>query len=216
MARLIAFGDSFTFGNDLHDWNEHTHTSSLSTWPALLAKSLMLDYVCVAEPGSSNSSIARQVLSFDFDQTDVVILNWTWINRWDFFNGTDWETLRPSGTEKSIFARYYYKFFQSEEWDKFETLKHIQLIHGILEQKNIKYISTAIDELVIDSRWHCPEYINALMNLVSRKLQWFDNRGFYHWARENKFKISALKHPLEDAHQAAFEYIIQNQWHLKF
>lgn len=205
MPRLIAFGDSFTFGNDLHDWDDLT--PSQSTWPALFAQYLKLEYICAAEPGASNNSIARKVLSFDFCSDDLVILNWTWINRWDFFNGKEWETLRPSGCEDSIFARYYYKFFQSEEWDKFETLKHIQLIQGILEQRNIKYISTTIDELTIDTRWHSPCYTKTLIDLVSPKITFFEQRGFYHWSREKKFKISNLMHPLEEAHRAAFEYI---------
>jgi len=205
MTRLVAFGDSFIFGNDLHDWDDLT--PSQSTWPALLAKHLNLDYVCAAEPGSSNSSITRQVLSFKFQPNDFVTLNWTWINRWDFFNGTDWETVRPSGCESSIFARYYYKFFQSEEWDKFESLKNMQLIHGFLDQKGIKYISTCIDELTLNTRWHSPTYIRTLIDLVSPKITFFEQRGFYHWSREKKFKISNLMHPLEEAHRAAFEYI---------
>jgi len=208
MSRLIAFGDSFTFGNDLSDWDNHT--PSRSTWPALLAEHLNLDYKCLAEPGSSNSSISRQVLSFEFQPDDFVILNWTWINRWDFFNGSKWETVRPFGCENSVFARYYYKFFQSEEWDKFETLKNMQLIHGLLDQKHIKYMSTCIDELTIDTRWHVPPYIQTLIDLVSPRATFFDGRGFYHWAREKNFKISELMHPLEDAHRAAFEYIINN------
>jgi len=203
--RLVAFGDSFTFGNDLQDWNDLT--PSKSTWPALLAQDLGLTYICAAEPGASNSSITRSVLSSDITSSDFVVLNWTWIDRWDFYNGGNWETLRPSGTEKSVFARYYYKFFQSELWDKFETLKNIYLVHSLLRQRNITYISTAIDELTLDARWNCPAYIQTLIDQVSSDFIWFENRGFYHWARQHKFEISSRMHPLEDAHREAVAYI---------
>ena len=208
MPRLLAFGDSFTFGNDLSDWNDRT--PSKSTWTALLANYLNLDYVCLAEPGSSNNSISRKVLSTTINDDDFIILNWTWIDRWDFLNVDQWETIRPTGTEKSIFARYYYKYFQNETWDKYETLKNIMLIHNFLKQKNINYLSTAIDSLTLDTRWHCPAYVQTLINEVSAEVLWFDNLGFYDWARQKKFKISSSMHPLEKAHQAAFKHIINN------
>jgi len=203
MNRLISFGDSFTWGTDLPDCNDHQ--ASQLTWPALLAKHLNLKYKCLAQPGSSNSSILRQILNTDIQSSDLVIINWTWIDRWDFYNQTTWETLRPD-TNDSPFYKFYYKYFQSELWDKFETLKNIQIAFSLVDN----YISTAVDPLVIDKSWHCPTYVNRLIDSVSQKIQWFDNKGFYHWAKDNNHAISDTWHPLEEAHQAAFEYILNN------
>lgn len=198
---MISFGDSFTFGNDLADWSNQT--PSQSTWPALLAKHLGVEYNCYAEPGSSNSTILRALLSTEILPTDLVIVNWTWIDRWDFYNGNEWSTLRPSGTEDNPFYKHYYKYFQSELWDKFETLKNLQIAFSMLDN----FISTALDPLTVDKQWHCPEYVNTLIDTVNTKLTWFDGKGLYHWAKDNDFPISDKWHPLEQAHQRAFEYI---------
>ena len=204
MSRLISFGDSFTFGNDLKDCNGEI--PSQLTWPSLLAKHLNLTYECLAEPGCSNSSIFRKVLSAKIQPSDLVVINWTWIDRWDFYNHDHWETLRPSGTETSDFYKIYYKYFQSELWDKIETLKNIHSIFSLLNN----FISTTIDPLTVDKQWHCPIYVDRLIDVIQPNLKWFDGKGFYHWSKENKYPISDLWHPLEEAHQAAFEYIINN------
>jgi hypothetical protein len=210
-SRVVSFGDSFTYGNDLSDWQEEEigipGRPSYLTWPALLAKYLNLDYKCCASPGASNSTILRTILSTDIKKTDLVIANWTWINRWDFYNGNAWSTLRPSGTEDNPFYEHYYRYFQSELWDKFETLKNIQVAFS---KFNNKFISTAIDPLTIDKQWHCPEYVNNLINSIDTKLTWFDGKGFYQWAKDRDYPISDKWHPLEQAHQAAFEYIKDN------
>ena len=206
--RVISFGDSFTFGNDLADWRPGIvgvirPKSSVTTWPALVANYLNIDYECYAESGSSNSTILRTVLSTKILPTDLVIVNWTWIDRWDFYNGKEWSTLRPSGTEDNPMYKIYYKHFQSELWDKYETLKNIQTAFSVLDN----VISTAIDPLTVDTRWHCPPYIKKLVDTVSKKITWFDGKGFFHWAQDKNFPISDKWHPLEEAHRAAFEYI---------
>ena len=209
--KIVAFGDSFTWGSDLLDYT--THTPSLNTWPALLAKEFNLEYTCFAVEGGSNQTILRLLLENIDNLSDcLVILNWTWIDRWDFYdiNSEHWNTLRPTGTESSTFAHMYYKYFQSELWDKLESLKSINLALSLLEQKNIPYITTCIDSLAVDTKFHNPSYINFLINNVCDKLLWFNGAGFYHWSKENNYSISNTWHPLEEAHQAAFEYVKNN------
>jgi hypothetical protein len=118
--------------------------------------------------------------------------------------------LRPTGTEKKKFSNIYYKYFQSELWDKLESLKSINLALELLDSKNIPYISTCVDSLLIDKKFHNPKYIDFLINNIYNKLLWFNSEGFYNWSKSNNFPISDSWHPLEKAHQMAFEYIINN------
>jgi|APSaa5957512535_1039671.scaffolds.fasta_scaffold179978_2 hypothetical protein len=222
MAKLVAFGDSFTWGTNLKDAdhkvpNKHQCVPcnySKNTWPALLADNLKLEYVCRAGQGCGNQTIVRQFFEYlpHINIEDLVIVNWTWINRWDFYDidVNRWETIRPSGTENSKFKEFYYKYLQSELWDKWESLKNIGLVHRILEQNGIKYISTCIDELVIDTTYHAPDYVKHLQNELVDQITWFNDQGFFEWSKTNNFKISNEWHPLEEAHQAAFEYIRDN------
>ena len=214
MNKLHAFGDSFTYGSDLQDCdnvnNEAPKGHSLSTWPALIAKSKSMDYVCYAAPGETNQTIVRHF--FDninsIDSNDLVVINWTWINRWDFYNteNNKWEHLRPD-TSNNIFYKNYTKYFQSELWDKLETLKAINLVLSVLKTKNVKFISTCVDKLAFDTEWHCPTYIENLQNNIKDDVMWFNNTGFYDWAKENNYNISDNWHPLEEAHKDAYKYI---------
>jgi len=250
MNKLFAFGDSFTWGNDLGDmfeddfyepctnlpkydtlgtdetdifdefgnvnwgcrWNPDYSTR---TWTALLSNDMGMKYKCYAESGSSNQTIFRELLNqiHTIDGGDLVVINWTWINRWDFYNSEDtkWETLRPTGTSNSKFNNIYFKYLQSELWDKLETLKVITLAINTLNSKNIKFLMTCIDELIMDKKFHSPPYIEVIQSIMDDDILWFDNKGFYNWSIENNYPISDVGgHPLEEAHQMALKYIKKN------
>lgn len=213
MGKLIAFGDSFTWGSELKDEVEsNSRHYSHYTWPALLAKENNQEYHCLAKPGAGNHTIARNVLANldTINSADTVIVNWTYIDRWDYYNLQDnkWHTVRPSSNTTTLFDRYYYKYFQSELWDKFESLKLFVLVYDMLNKLNIKLIMTCNDPLVFDTKFHAPKYITVLQDTIKDKIQYFEDRGFYRWAKFHKFPLGPKNsHPLEEAHQKAFEYI---------
>ena len=66
---------------------------------------------------------------------------------------------------------------------------------------------TSIDKLITDTASHCPDYIKTLQDEIKDDITWFDDFGFYNWALDKGFKMGSDGHPLEEAHQAAFEYI---------
>ena len=139
-----------------------------------------------------------------------MVINWTWINRWDFYNSENkWETVRPSGN-KTENSEIYFKYIQSELWDKWESLKTISTVLCVLKSKNINFLMTCIDPLIIDKRWHSPQYIQILQDNLSDYLMWFDDMGFYEWSKVNKFSVSEGGHPLDDAHIEAFKYVKEN------
>jgi len=215
MNKLYAFGDSFTWGSELNDEVKSKGAKhSQYTWTALIAKNLNYEYVCLANPGSGNHSIARTVLDTldNISINDTVVINWTWIDRWDFYNLQDrnWCTVRPSSNITTVFDRYYYKYFQSELWDKFESLKQIALVHSLLKKNNIKFIATNLDKLIFDTKFHAPKYVTILQDTIKQDIKYFDNLGFYHWAKCKKFKLGKNEHPLEEAHLSAYEYAKSN------
>lgn len=227
MNKLIAFGDSFTWGSELsdvidvsapqHKWSQYSQSGftqySQKTWAAMLSKYLKMKYVCYAKPGISNNTIFRILLE-NLDNisadNDLVVLNWTWIDRWDFFDTSNdaWETILPKSN--SEFSKIYLKHIQSELWDKLESLKVIALTHEILKDNNIEFISTCVDGLLIDKKFHCPKYIDELQNTISKDMVWFDEMGFTEWAKHNTFDIGKDGHPLEESHSEAFDYIKKN------
>lgn len=182
--------------------------ASHSTWPALIAKSLDISYVCHASPGASNQTILRQVLTHlnNLTSSDLVVIGWTYINRWDFYYNDDWVTIRPDSSDN--LSRTYLKYMQSELWDKLETLKSIALVLSLLSAKGIETLITCQDRLIIDSTHNTDIYIEELQKEVCDKIVWFNNKGFNDWAEG--YPRGANGHPLEEAHHAAFEYIRDN------
>ena len=74
MRRLVTFGDSFTYGHYLPD-----HLTQ--SWPAVLASRLNYELVNKAVCGSSNIEILAEILTFNFQPSDLVIIGWTFIER---------------------------------------------------------------------------------------------------------------------------------------
>jgi hypothetical protein len=216
MPRLIAFGDSMTWGSDLQDCREIPPTPSNNTWPALLAQSLGLDYVCLAFPGIGNDSITRYFSNYigQINSDDIVIVNWTWIDRWEYYNENvplfntclhsldqfQWTQVLPNDRGEH---RDYWRNYHSELGDKLRSLKNIMMVMQQLDTVGCRHFHTCIDNLIRDNTCHCPVYVENLQSIVKPRLQWFEDQGFLDWARRGEFTISETWHPLEAAHQAA-------------
>ena len=205
MKTIKAFGDSFFYGSDLLDCpGDSLITPSQQTWPALVAKKLNLNYKCYAEPGRSNSWIAQQVLRFA-DASSLNVIQWTWIDRWEFYNTVkeEWLTVRPTGADNPL-ATPWYKYFQNELQDKWHNLNVIHSTHAYLKENNIPFVSHFLDDILLDRKYHCPTYIQGLLTLVDASIKRFpEAQTFLAWSRSNNFAISNNWHPLEEAHAAA-------------
>lgn len=227
MSNLIAFGDSFTWGSDLSDefillgntepdsvlleeFGMLPNKPSSLTWTSLVAEYLNMNYKCYAKPGCSNNTIARTFLDKidEINSNDLVVINWTWINRWDFYNMDDdeWVTLRPT-SDINEQSKFYFSYLQSELWDKWESLKCISMVISMLKERNIQYFMTCIDDLILDSDYHNPKYIKELQSNILLDINWFNGKSFVEWSKERNYPISKNHHPLDKAHYEAFKYI---------
>jgi hypothetical protein len=225
MAKLIAFGDSFTWGSDMGDTmrieefrQKYANSSiryhsmySRRTWQKHLADSLDMDYKCLAQEGCSNQTIHRRFFEALplISPDDVVSINFTWRDRHDFYDGKKWNTIRPSGTEDNPQTKLYYKHFQDPNQDQIESLTLLNNIIDCLELRGCtKYVVTCVDALMYNDPHHSSlEVIKALQNCHNDKITWFDGKGFYQWAQDNNYPISPMWHPLEEAHLAGFRML---------
>jgi len=188
---------------------------SEKTWPALLAKYLNVDYECYATSGSSNQTILRNLIKYipHITLDDLVIINWTYISRSDFYDPNvaqmdrRWVTISPTDENSTKFSSFYYKYIQSELWDKWESLKLILLAISLLKTKQINFRMTCIDKLIMDQTYHSPSYIKNAQSEINEYIQWFEGMGFNDWVSKYHFTRGENNHPLEEAHIAAFNYI---------
>jgi hypothetical protein len=210
---IKSFGCSFIYGSELAD--EAPGVFSHLTWPALYAKKLGHNYQCYARPGIGNLQIAEQVLKqiTTAQLNDVFVIGWTWIDRFDYCpsNTTDrsrdpWRTIMP--VDETALARTYYKELHSEYRDKLTTLINMKLVIDSLREKNIRFIMTYMDDLTFDRRWNTSSAAVMLQGLAQPHMTQFNGMSFLSWSRANGFAESVKWHPLEDAHAAAAQYLI--------
>ena len=204
--KIKSFGCSFIFGSDLADTGPYANYSTL-TWPAQLAKKLKLDYSCYAWPGSGNMRILESVLSqaANGDQ-DLFVIGWSWIDRFDYTDTQDsWKTILPVDTTRE--ADFYYRNLHSQYRDKLMTLICIRTAIDVLNQKQIPFIMTYMDELTFETEWHTTPAVTDLQQQMRDYMTTFDGETFLDWSRKKNYPISETLHPLEAAHEAGAKYM---------
>jgi hypothetical protein len=212
--KLKSFGCSFTYGSELHDCDIPELGSSQSTWPALLAQKLNYCYECYAYPGIGNLQIMKSVLEqCSLRDPAVFVVNWTWSDRFDFIDPATeyWHTLRPDGTTE--YHRLYYKYFYSQYHTMLTNASYIKTTIDILTARGVKFIMTLMDTTLfdeVDPSWQDPRSISLLQKEIKPYIVEFDNDTFLNWSKKKRFPISETLHPLEAAHQAAFELLRPN------
>jgi hypothetical protein len=219
--KLKSFGCSFIFGSDLSDegCSELYKNGSQLTWPALLSQDLGYDYCTYARPGSGNLRIMEKVLTEStVNDSSIFVIGWTWIDRfdytvtpahkipqWDLAGADQWKTTRPMDNDSAALS--YYRDLYSQFQSKLVSLIYIKTAIDILKQHNISFIMTYIDELLFETKWHTSPAIIDLQNYIKPHMTKFENKTFLDFSKEKGFPISETLHPLEVAHQAAFELI---------
>lgn len=207
MTKLKSFGCSFIFGSELHDVALETGMSpSLSTWPALIAKKLNLEYECYARPGQGNFKIYCDILANSYqDDNSIYVINWTWIDRHDYINAREqWDTLRPA--QETELQEFYYRNLHSQLNDMISNASWIVTAAEHLRSLGRPFVMTYMDYNLltpIDPDWHDPRYLEILQLKLKDILKSFNGLNFFDWSRQHNYAISDSWHPLEAAHQGA-------------
>lgn len=210
--KLKSFGCSFIFGTDLADSDDGSTrleiTPSQSTWPALIAQRHNFDYECYASAGIGNLQILERVLAQAHTDPAIFVINWTWIDRFDYVRAHDdsWTTIRP--TDSTQINEYYYKHLHSQYRDKFQTLTAVKTAVDSLTQQGHTVVMTYMDELMFETEWHTSPAIEYLQQSVKPHMFAFEGQTFLQWAQDKKMPVSKNWHPLESAHAAAADYVI--------
>jgi len=123
---------------------------------------------------------------------------------------------RAKATGVADFAKTFYAHVGSTEyWEVYSSLKEIVYLQNYLQVKGIPYLFTCADNSIIYNYTadQNDSVINSLLNQIDiNNWFWFpagtesyhtqSPRGFYQWAKENKYPIGTT-HPLEQAHADA-------------
>jgi hypothetical protein len=220
MTKFVGFGDSFVYGSELCEYEDH----SGAAWPARIAQRLGADYERCAKPGCGNEYIAQKIYQY-FSTNDpkdtVAVINWTWISRWDFYivEKEAWVTLGPSCVpqrltnhvsedEAGFIIDFYNRRVNSSLlWNKFRNLQTIMAVQNYLEAKGIRSIQTYMDYELFNQEYHAPDYVIELQNTIKPNLHLFEELNFLDWSHKHNYPVTIMgMHPLKQAHEAAADY----------
>jgi hypothetical protein len=149
---------------------------------------------------------------------------WTSVNSWDagkMYDDNSENTPVHERLQKAKqsnihnFASIYFDVVNSEYWEVYTALREITRLINYLKINKVPYLFTCADNSIVHSYTiqNSDETIQALLNQIEWE-NWYmfpagrganqtvTPRGFYQWARENKYPVG-VTHPLEQAHQDA-------------
>lgn len=220
MKTIVGFGDSFIRGSEI-DGNDD---GSLA-WPGQVAQQLGANYVTYGLPGCGNDAIARQIYSHFSKHTaqdTLVVINWTWSMRWDFYiakGHETWITLGPTCVPKKLqhlvdvtqserLIEFYTNYANdSIHWNKIRNLQTIFAAQQYMKLKGVKSIQTYMDYHLFDQQWHAPDYIQELQYYVRPEMQDWEGHNFIDWCYSKGYEVTQQGlHPLLPAHTAAAEF----------
>lgn len=209
--KIKSFGCSFVFGSELPDIRQRQDLQpSAMTWPAVIASHRGWQYQCFAYPGRGNLYIADRVLeqAAQARKGDVFVINWTWIDRFDYFCAEDdsWSSILPRDTGK--IASSYHRHLQSQKRDKLVSLMYIYSAVQALQHRRIPFVMTYMDHLLRETQWHTDAAIASLQDQITPCLRDFQGMNLLEWSRAQGYPVSDLWHPLEQAHAAAAQYMM--------
>lgn len=217
---IKSFGCSFIFGSELSDdgRNGGYARGSKLTWPALLSKHYGYGYQTYARPGAGNLQILDRVLNQAANiEPALFVIGWTWIDRFDYVSDTSpewrrderqrWSTIMPVDT--TDIAKTYYRDLHSEYRDKLTNLMAIRTAIDTLRQRNLPFIMTYMDDLMFDTANHSSAAVNELQDYIRPHMTRFEGKNFLEWSKSRGYPIGTAAHPLEQAHAAAADYMLE-------
>ena len=137
--KLLAVGDSFTYGEELSDLN--------NAWPYLLGNKLGYTVNNLAKPGSGNTRMIRHAVE-QIDNYDLIIIAWSHFARTELADENGFYDIWPecSTLPHKEFSSWrsdvinYYSKHHNDQYLYNQYLINIILIQQYLKFNNKKYI----------------------------------------------------------------------------
>jgi hypothetical protein len=186
MKKVLALGDSFTYGEELENREENC-------WIHIVARELGVELKNAARPGCSNDymikRLMREVLGGQF-QPNLVIIAWTSVSRIEEADGEmgvwdSWPGRELVGKNKGSFREDRIKYrtmHNNENWENRRWLRQVLLVQDFCRARNIdfRFVNAFHNQTISKKYSHAPRYIQD--NLVTNKFYgWDDSTGMVEW-----------------------------------
>jgi hypothetical protein len=201
--RLITFGDSFTYGQELEN-------PKRDSWPQLVSNYLGVPLNNKAFPGNSNDKILEQVLFENYSFKDFVIVCFSSISRFYFEDYDGWYTTIPNIQHDSLIRNEITKKLHSsltEKWLFRRFLIQAIYLQEFLQSRQANYFFVnafeSYDANLVKSKdtWH------LIQMLHKNKFIGWPDQSFGNLT--NHLPRGKFKHPLEESHLLFSQIIIE-------
>jgi hypothetical protein len=167
-----------------------------------------MDYICVAQGGASNTTIARKIMQYlnNKDAVDRVEIMWTFPVRHELMLRDDHQRrinldhINISPTEIKNNDKMIAEFAKSiltlasHEYHEQQSLFAMYSMTSYLKERKIPFRYSAATVQVYE--------MLAKDNFLKIDAEWYRHgEGFYDWARKERYAMSELKHPVSQAHR---------------
>jgi hypothetical protein len=134
-------------------------------WPSILANCLGRECINISSPGASNKKIWNDIIHFDYQQTDIVFVLWSYIARTSIIHSSKKITFMGPWTEHT---NYYKEFYDKHDATLMSSL-FVNHANMFLDSKKI-----TVHNIIIGKRElpvlnlnkvitnHIPVYINDI------------------------------------------------------
>ena len=136
MSRLITLGCSHTICEGLENPSD-------DSWPSILSNKFNKELINLAEAGGSNRTIQHNIYKFEFKKDDVVIILWTYPDRYHFFKDKNTHTglINSWGTDRS---ETWFREFHTNYNEKFDNQTIVNQVNLFLKNKSIKFYNLLV------------------------------------------------------------------------
>jgi lysophospholipase L1-like esterase len=134
--KILAVGDSFTYGSDLED--------RTLAWPIVLANKLNAEVTNLGKPGGGNTQAVRNIVE-RATEYDLVVVGWSSPGRVEFGTLTGTFDVWPGwqGRAVDMFQPEFAKLITASHEPKYlfrQYLTNIILVQNYLKSQNICYV----------------------------------------------------------------------------
>ena len=179
IMKILALGDSFTYGGELEDRK--------NAWPIVLASKLNADINNFGKPGRGNTQIVRSVVEVA-KSYDLVVIGWSSPGRVEFATPSGDFDVWPGwqGHAMDMYQPEFAKLITDSHDPKYlfkQFLINIIVVQNYLKAHNIRYLMTATQG---QSEYYYKTFSGGCKNLLDQIdltyfIEWPEN-GMAEWA----------------------------------
>ncbi len=218
--KIVAYGCSFTFGeelDDLPDWfNDKSdkrnympdkliyHKPSKKSWPYVMGDILGYEVENYGWSGGSNDRIFRMIFEhiFNNDKKSTYVVQWTFPHRTEVWSEENqyYIGLVPTLIDSHIDCKRYYKHYYDEIDTRNKLRRFIWSVDSVCKQLGheiIQFMPIGVEDL----NWDGVQVDNKFTPLNNLPDSFLDTNTI----RE---KVNYKIHPTEDGHRELAKYII--------